>query len=92
MFKPRTVSSWLLSAISLSTKEPSHQKALCKGVGGGGGRGGEGVLLSGYKERAKGICIHFNVIVQKVSGLREMFLYASYFPGSFFSLQKQTEL
>ena len=90
MFKPRTVSSWLLSAISLNTKEPSHQKALFKGVGGGGG--GEGVLLSGYKERAKGICIHFNVIVQKVSGLREMFLYASYFPSSFFSVQKQTQL
>ena len=31
----------------------------------GGGGGGEGVSLSGYKVGAKGICIQFNVIVQK---------------------------
>ena len=79
-----------MSAISLSSKELSHQKALCNGVGGRGG--GEGVSLCGYKERAKGIRIQFNVIVQKVSELREMFLYASYFPCSFFCVQKQTQL
>ena len=43
--------------------------------------------LRSYKERAT--VIQFNVIaVQEVSGLCELFLYASYFPSSFFQCTK----
>ena len=46
--KPHTVSRWLLSAISLSTKKLSRQMALCKEV-----EEGAGVSLSTYKQCAR---------------------------------------